>query len=78
MSPESKKANCLQTFNYLCIVYPTAICHKALTKKPEDVNKCAADIWSFAIVLFEMHAKQIPFAQYSPMQCGLMVIQRQL
>jgi integrin-linked kinase len=42
-------------------------------KKPEEINKKAADMWSFAIILWELYTKEIPFGEYSPMQCGLLV-----
>ena len=33
----------------------------------------AADMWSFAIVLWEMVTREIPFKDYSPMQTGLKI-----
>lgn len=47
--------------------------HEALKKRSEDINKKSADMWSFAVVLWELFTKEVPFGQYSPMQCGLLV-----
>ena len=46
---------------------------KALSKKLDDYSKKPADMWSFAIILWELYTKEIPFEDYLPMQCGILV-----
>ena len=36
-----------------------------------EVDRKKADMWSFAIVLWEMVTREVPFAEYSPMQQGM-------
>jgi len=45
-----------------------------LKKRVQDINKKSADMWSFAVIIWELHKRQIPFANYSPAQCGFYVI----
>jgi hypothetical protein len=47
---------------------------QALKKRPHDINKKLADMWSFAVIIWELHMRQIPFANYSPAQCGFYVM----
>ena len=30
-------------------------------------------MWSFAIILWELYTKEIPFEEYLPIQCGILV-----
>ncbi len=30
-------------------------------------------MWSFAVILWELYTREIPFGQCPPMKCGLMV-----
>ncbi|KAF2362434.1 Serine-threonine/tyrosine-protein kinase catalytic domain [Trinorchestia longiramus] len=46
---------------------------EALVKKQKDLNIKAADMWSFAIVLWEMATREVPFAEYSPMEAGMKI-----
>lgn len=45
----------------------------ALQKKPKDLNVKAADMWSFAVTLWEMATREVPFADLTPMEAGLKV-----
>lgn len=45
----------------------------ALHKKPEEINVRVADMWSFAILLFELETREVPFADLSPMEIGMKV-----
>jgi integrin-linked kinase len=61
---------------YVCInitFYSKSMYKKALSKKLDDYSKKPADMWSFAIILWELYTKEIPFEDYLPMQCGILV-----
>lgn len=45
----------------------------ALQKKASDRNLESCDMWSFAILLWELSTREIPFAEFSPMEIGLKV-----
>lgn len=45
----------------------------ALQKKRSDTNSEACDMWSFAILLWELAARQVPFPRLSPMEIGMKV-----
>lgn len=45
----------------------------ALQKKPSDRNWEACDMWSFAILLWELATREVPFADLSPMEVGMKV-----
>jgi len=46
---------------------------EALQKKHTDINAKAADMWSFAILLWELATRQVPFADLSPMEIGMKI-----
>lgn len=46
----------------------------ALQKKPKDLNVKAADMWSFAVTLWEMATREVPFADLTPMEAGMKVL----
>jgi len=45
----------------------------ALQKKPSEINWEASDMWSYAILLWELSTREVPFAELSPMECGMKV-----
>ncbi|KAI8798917.1 integrin-linked protein kinase-like isoform X1 [Biomphalaria glabrata] len=46
---------------------------EALQRAPEDINVRAADMWSFAILLWELETREVPFAELEPMEIGMKV-----
>ena len=52
----------------LCAARPPA-----LQKKPEDINRRSADMWSFAVLLWELVTREVPFADLSNMEIGMKV-----
>ena len=53
--------------------HPQWMAPEALTKSPKTINVKAADMWSFAVMLWELSAREIPFAHLSPMEAGMKV-----
>ncbi|CAD5120373.1 DgyrCDS8945 [Dimorphilus gyrociliatus] len=52
---------------------PAWLSPEALTKKSVDINIRAAHMWSFAIVLWELATRQVPFANITPMEVGVKI-----
>ena len=48
---------------------------EALQKSPKTINVKAADMWSFSVMLWELSAREVPFAHLSPMEAGMKVIE---
>lgn len=46
----------------------------ALQRRPDDINTRAADMWSFAILLWELETREVPFAELSAMEVGMKVM----
>ncbi|KAK3736410.1 hypothetical protein QZH41_017916 [Actinostola sp. cb2023] len=44
-----------------------------LQKSPEEVDQRSADMWSYAILLWELVTREVPFADFSPMEIGMKV-----
>jgi integrin-linked kinase len=44
-----------------------------LNKNPEEVDQRSADMWSFAILLWEMSTREVPFVDMPPMEVGMKV-----
>ncbi|VDO96023.1 unnamed protein product [Soboliphyme baturini] len=55
------------------LYYPAWISPEALLKPQDSINVKASDMWSFAIVLWELCSREVPFAELSPMQIGMRV-----
>ena len=53
--------------------HPQWMAPEALQKSPKTINVKAADMWSFAVLLWELSAREVPFADLSPMEAGMKV-----
>ncbi|KAL4706221.1 hypothetical protein ACJJTC_018405 [Scirpophaga incertulas] len=52
---------------------PAWMAPEALLKPAARRNWEAADMWSFAVLLWELATREIPFADLSPMECGMKI-----
>lgn len=52
---------------------PAWMAPEALQRKPADINWKAADMWSFAVCLWEMETREVPHADLTPMECGMKI-----
>ncbi|CAB3260241.1 unnamed protein product [Arctia plantaginis] len=52
---------------------PAWLAPEALLKAPAQRNLEAADMWSFAILLWELATREVPFADLSAMECGMKI-----
>lgn len=55
------------------IYYPAWMSPDALQKRPTDRNWEASDMWSFAILLWELATREVPFAEYSATEVGMKI-----
>lgn len=55
------------------IYYPAWMSPEALQKKISDRNWEASDMWSFAVLLWELATREVPFADQSPMEVGMKI-----
>lgn len=53
--------------------YPQWCAPETLQRRPEDVDKRAADMYSFAIIVWEIGTNKVPFAGMSSLHAGLMI-----
>ena len=53
--------------------HPAWMAPEALCKSPKVINTKAADMWSFAILLWELATREIPFGHMTPMETGMKV-----
>lgn len=52
---------------------PAWMSPEALQRKRSDRNWEACDMWSFAICIWELATREVPFADLSPMECGMRI-----
>jgi integrin-linked kinase len=52
---------------------PAWMAPEALQRPFSDLNQRAADMWSFAVLLWELATREVPFAELSPMEVGMKV-----
>ncbi|KAK2828673.1 hypothetical protein Q5P01_019707 [Channa striata] len=63
-------------FSFQCpgrMYAPAWMAPEALQKRPEDINRRSADMWSFAVLLWELVTREVPFADLSHMEIGMKV-----
>ena len=53
--------------------HPQWMAPEALAKSPKAINTKAADMWSFAVLLWELSTREIPFQDLTPMETGMKV-----
>lgn len=53
--------------------HPQWMAPEALLKSPKQMNTRAADMWSFAVLLWELTTREVPFGDLSPMEVGMKV-----
>ena len=44
-----------------------------LVKHPNEINSRASDMWSYAVLLWELATREIPFGDIHPMELGMKV-----
>ena len=44
-----------------------------MNNSPETCDQRAADMWSYAMILWELSTREVPFAEMSPMEMGMKV-----
>lgn len=52
---------------------PACLAPEALNRKSSDINQRAADMWSFAVLLWELATREVPFADMSAMEIGMKI-----
>ena len=53
--------------------HPQWLSPEALGKSPKLINTKAADMWSFAVLLWELSTREVPFPDLSAMEAGMKV-----
>ena len=52
---------------------PAWVAPEALQRKPSEINQRAADMWSFAVLLWELETREVPHADLTSMECGMKI-----
>ncbi|XP_065059348.1 integrin-linked protein kinase-like isoform X2 [Rhopilema esculentum] len=52
---------------------PNWMAPEILNNAPETCDQRAADMWSFAIILWELATREVPFTELSPMEMGMKI-----
>lgn len=52
---------------------PNWLSPEILNNAPETCDQRAADMWSFAIILWELATREVPFADLTPMEMGMKI-----
>ena len=53
--------------------HPNWLSPEALQKKSTEINMRAADMWSFAVLLWEITTRTVPFNDMNPMEIGMKI-----
>ncbi|XP_047126921.1 integrin-linked protein kinase [Hydra vulgaris] len=52
---------------------PNWLSPEMLRNSPESVDQRSADMWSFAIIMWELSTREVPYSSLSPMECGMKI-----
>ncbi|XP_021339131.1 integrin-linked protein kinase-like isoform X1 [Mizuhopecten yessoensis] len=52
---------------------PAWMAPEALQRKPADINQRAADMWSFAMVMWELETREVPHSDLAAMEVGMKI-----
>ena len=67
-------ADCRFSFQERGKMYqPQWMAPEALNRSPKHINTKTADMWSFAVLLWELASREVPFPDLSPMEAGMKV-----
>ena len=67
-------ADCRFSFQERGKMYqPEWMAPEALSRSPKQINTRAADMWSFAVLLWELASREVPFPDLTPMEAGMKV-----
>jgi len=55
------------------IYHPAWIAPEALVKPVSELNTRAADMWSYAVLLWELATREVPFGDNHPMELGMKI-----
>ena len=67
-------ADCRFSFQERGKMYqPEWMAPEALSRSPRQINTKAADMWSFAVLLWELASREVPFPDLTPMEAGMKV-----
>lgn len=74
LSARINMSDCRFSFEHADKVYtPAWMAPEALRNRCDGLNRMPADMWSFGVLLWELYTREVPFSDYSPMQCGLKI-----
>jgi len=67
-------ADCRFSFQERGKMYqPQWMAPEALSRSPKQINTKAADMWSFAVLLWELASREVPFPELTPMETGMKI-----
>uniref|UniRef100_T1J3B5 Protein kinase domain-containing protein n=1 Tax=Strigamia maritima TaxID=126957 RepID=T1J3B5_STRMM len=55
------------------VYYPAYFSPEALMKSQDEINVKASDMWSYAILLWELATREVPFSDLSSMEVGMKI-----